>query len=129
MLNVHTEFRYAAHTGFLYSGQFHRRPVRILRKVLIYGSTLGVKWVPIVPDYLLFSKRTYTPIDPVLSLKLFSRVTDSLIPSFGSRWIEALGTPVYFKLLPDEYLLCACGLYVEILRTVPQDGRKSAQRA
>ena len=85
--------------------------------------------VPIVPDYPLFSKRTYTPIDPILSSKLFTKVTDSLIASFGSLWIEVLGTPAYFKLLHDEYLLCTYCLYVEILRTVPQDGHKLAQQA
>ncbi|XP_034848861.1 60S ribosomal protein L34-like [Mirounga leonina] len=34
--------------------------------------------------------RTHTPIDPVLSPKLFSKVPDSLILNFGSLWIEVL---------------------------------------
>lgn len=55
------------------------------------------------------SPREHTP---------FAKVTDSLIPNFGRLRIEVLGTPAYFKLPPDKYLLCAYGLYVEILRTV-----------
>lgn len=64
-------------------------------------------------------------MDPVFSLKFSPKVIYGFTPSTGSLWVEVRGTPAYFKLLPDESLRCACGLYVHILRTVPQDGQKA----
>lgn len=46
----------------------------------------------------------------------------SFICSAGSLWVEVLGTPAYVKLLPGGDLLCACGVFAEILRMVPQGG-------
>lgn len=81
-----------------------------------------------VPAYSLFSKRTYTPVASVFSLKFFPKVIYGFVRSSASLWVEVLGTPAYFKLLPDEYLLCACGLSVDILRMVLQGRHKGGNQ-
>lgn len=140
--NVECSYRTqaVASTDCLYLDQFHRRPTRFSFAAKLWD----VK--PILPQacnvssgFQLFlvipCSTTREHIFPLVqcflrncSLKSFifllfwNSSPKSFICSSGSLWVEVLGTPAYFQLLPDGDLLCACGVFAEILRMAPQGG-------
>lgn len=75
--------------------------------------------LPLVQDFLW-----NFPLKSLIFSLFWNSSPKSFIPSFGNPWVEVLGTPAYFKLLPDEYLLYAYDLSVEFLRVVLQNGHK-----
>lgn len=130
MLNVHTEFRQVTSTDCLYLDQFsqgshlqlnfgmcnefYHRPV-----LCQMGSScfwLSPEHIFLLVQWFL---RNCSPKSFIFSL-FWNSPPKAFICSSGSLWVEVLGTPAYVKLLPDGGLLCARGVFAEILRVVPQ---------